>query len=212
MFPSTQVNTGDLRSALQNSQVQETSSSGSNAFMKFDYKTGGFTFGRDNEDISGEEIVVNIATFKHGWTIWAEGKPHKTVVPFTAPLPLEPASIGDNHASESRSFEARFLDDDETILQFDINSYGGRKGCDALLNAVKVRASIENETHLFPVVKLDNESYKSKQGSTIHNPVFTVVNWMDDEGNLFEQTPQLEAQPEPEPEPAPAPKRRRRKA
>lgn len=211
MFPSTQLNTADLRSALAHSQVQQTSQSAGAVFMKFDYKTGNFYYGQEAVEITGDEIVVNVASFKHGWTIWADGRPHKTAVSFTQPLPMEPDPIGDNYAAESRSFEARFADDDSLVLQLDINSYGGRKGCDQLLNEIRMKAMTEGDNFLFPVVKLTSESYKAKTGGTIHNPVFEVVNWMDEQGNLQTKTEQLEAPAEVKEEPA-APVRRRRKA
>lgn len=209
MFPTTQNSISDLNSALANSQVQETVQSGK-AFIQFDFKTGSFVFGREKEDISGDEIIVNTASFQHGWTIWANGKPNKQLVGFTEPLPIQPEPIDGNTASEARSFEARFSDDEDTILSFDTNSYGGRKGCDTLLNAIKVKATSGTE-YLFPIVTLDNESYKSTQGGIIHNPVFTVVGWVNQNGekeggdapSLIEQ--ELDAAVED------APKRRRRK-
>lgn len=219
MFPTTQNSVTDLQSALQNSQVQETKNEGGKAFLKFDYKDGSFAFGRDKEDITGEQIVINIASFRHGWTLWVNGSPKKVQAGFTEPLPMAPAPEAGNEPAESRGFDAAFLEeDDDTIITFETNSYGGRKGADAVLNAVKTRAATE-ANYLFPVVQLDNESYKANQGGTIHNPVFTIVDWMDQAGNLESATKKLESPAEEveeveeveEAEEA-APKRRRRRA
>lgn len=216
MFPTTQTSVTDLQSALQNSQVQETKNEGGKAFLKFDFKDGSFAFGRDKEDITGEQVVINIATFRHGWTMWVNGSPKKVQAGFTEPLPMAPASEAGNDPTESRGFDAAFLEeDDDTIITFETNSYGGRKGADAVLNAVKTRAATE-ANYLFPVVQLESESYKSNQGSTIHNPVFKIVDWMDQAGNLESATVKLAAPAETEEATAEteeaAPKRRRRRA
>src|SRR5690625_6719703 len=78
MFPTTQSSITDLSSALAQSKVHHAdNSSAGKAFLKFNFKDGSFTFGRDQEDITGEEIVVNVATFAHGWTLWVNGQPQK---------------------------------------------------------------------------------------------------------------------------------------
>lgn len=210
MFPTTQNSTTDLVSALKGSQIQSNANqAGGKSFMKFDFKSGDYTFGRENEEITGDEIVINTYTFTHGWTIWANGKPVKTAVPFNQQLPMEPAPIDGNAASESRSFEARFMDDEDTIIVFDTNSYGGRKGCDTVFGEISNRANQGEGEFIFPIVKLESESYKAQQGSTIHNPVFTVVGWMNEEGQRQDgMKEQLDA---PEEVAEEAPKRRRRK-
>lgn len=216
MFPTTQNSFTDLSQALQESKINTTvvGISGK-AFMKFDYKTGDYTFGRDHEEITDEEIVINTYSFIHGWVLWVNGKPTKINAPFTKELPPPPEPVAGNEAAESRGFEARFIDDDETILVFEISSYGGRKGCDDLLNQIKARAGQGETRFLFPKVRLTSESYKAQQGGTIHNPVFEVVEWLDQEGNSQKDEKQLppaaEETQEAETEEAP-PRRRRRKS
>lgn len=216
-FPSTQVNPADLAGALATSQVQTTESSGQ-SFMKFSASDGGYVHGMDSEDISGESICVNTASLEHGWILWCDGKPTKTMAPFNQPLPQAPAPRTDADGdlcepAEARGFQARFMDDDETILAFSGNSYGARKGVDAMLSAIKLRAASGETEFLYPVVKLDSDSYKAKKakGKTIFNPVFTIVDWANMNGDLAEGTVALEA-PEQEEVAEEAPKRRRRKA
>ena len=63
------------------------------------------------------------------------------------------------------------------------------------------------------MVKLDSESYKAQQGGTIHNPVFTVVDWMDQAGNIESSTAKLTSDNSEEvAEEEVQPKRRRRAA
>jgi len=186
MFPTVQSNTNDLRSALSKSQVTPSDNSGAGkAFIKFNYKDGSFTFGREAEDISGETIIINTATIHHGWTMWVNGSPTKVSASFAQPLPEQPAPVDGNAPTESRSFEAAFPEkEDDTVLVFDSNSYGGRKGVDAVLQEVISRSGLSDTAFLFPVVQLNSESYTAKQGGLIHNPVFAIVDWMDVEGNL----------------------------
>lgn len=184
MFPTTQTKITDLSTALQQSKVNQTgNSSAGKAFIRFDFKSGNFSFGRDQEEITGEEIVVNATSFVHGWVLWHNGQPSKVMRSFVEQLPEPMPALGDDQPSEGRGFEARFEDDEETILVFESNSYGGRKGCDNLLHQVMMKSAEGEESFLYPVVKLDSENYKAKQGGTIHNPVFTVVDWVDVEGH-----------------------------
>tara|TARA_R110000744_G_scaffold11334_1_gene34433 strand:- start:2219 stop:2869 length:651 start_codon:yes stop_codon:yes gene_type:complete len=213
MFPTTQNSATDMQAMLAASRVQETKQGeGSTAYIRFDFKSGGFTFGKDHEDISGETIAVNISSFRHGWTLWTGGKPKKVQASFTQDLPMPMPSENGDSPTESRGFDAAFLDDEETILTFESNSYGGRKGADALLNAVKIRSAAGEANFLFPMIKLDSESYKAQTGGTIHNPVFTVVDWMDQAGNIESDTAKLSSGPSEDKatEEEVQPKRRRR--
>lgn len=208
MFPT--VNTAsitDLSTALASSKVQGESSNSGKAFIRFDFKTGSFSFGRDQEDITGDEIIINTTSFVHGWVLWVNGSPQKVLRSFIEDLPPPmPNGADGSQPSESRGFEARFEDDPDTVLVFETSSYGGRAGCDKLLNAIRIRSAGGESEFLFPVVKLESESYKAKQGGTIHNPVFEIVGWVNQAGEAEEQTAKLDAPAEEEPV------RRRRKA
>jgi len=207
MFPTTQNSITDLSSALAQSKVQDSSNSSSGkAYIKFDYKTGSFAYGRDQEDISGDEIVINTYSFTHGWVLWSNGIPTKVMRSFTEELPPAMPSVGDDSPSEARGFEARFKDDEETVLVFESNSHGGRSGVDALLGKVGLRSAGGETEFLFPVVKLISESYKAAKGGTVHNPVFEIVSWVNVEGKTSEDTPLIEDQAQTEE----APRRKRR--
>lgn len=210
MFPTTSTKITDLSSALKQSKVQQTTSSAGKAFIRFDFKTGEFFYGRDQEEITGEQIVVNTASFSHGWVLWVGGQAQKVMRSFVEPLPEPMPAVGHDQPTEARGFEARFEDDEETILVFESNSYGGRKGCDSLLAAITMKSSSGEEDFLFPVVKLESESYKAKQGGTIHNPVFKVVDWMNAEGELESTNGTKKIASESEPEEEEGSRRRRR--
>lgn len=212
MFPTT-TNNAALSAALLNSQVNETSGGGSSAYIRFDFESGDYTYGREQIDITGEELLVNTQSIKHGWVLWSGGRPKKTFASFADPLPQEPNPLGEDYPSEARGLEGA-LYDDKTPLIFDTNSYGGRKGIDTLLGQIKAQAATGSD-HLYPLVTLDSESYaNSKRGGKLtYNPVLTVVSWHDQNGNQEpDAAPALEDHGEVEAAPVEPIKRRRKTA
>lgn len=217
-FP-TIMPTEALANALANSQVQENTSAGGVDFLKMDFETGEWLIGRDQDIVTDDLILVNTPSLKHGWTLWSGGQPQKSHVSFTQPLPAPMAPIGEDVASEARSFDGALVDD-QSPLSFDVNSLGGRKGVDRLLGAIKAHAAA-GSGYLYPKVKLTSESYANKKrgGKLTFNPVFEVIAWCNVEGEEEPESAEVLAAPAeqtetaPEPETAPeAPKRRRRKA
>ena len=192
MFPTTNNSSTNLASMLAETKVAESNTSQGKAFLKFDFKSGDFAYGRDAEEITGETIVINTYSIQHGWTLWANGAPKKVSAPFNAELPEPMAPIDGNSPTESRSFEACFQDDPDTILVFDSNSHGGRTGVNKVLDQIKARAVSGEGEYLFPKVKLSSDSYKSKQGATVHNPVFKIVGWLNLDGEEQSSTAKLE--------------------
>jgi len=210
-FP-TVMNPTDLSTALAQSQVQETTGLAGFSFLKMDFESGEWLLGQDAEIVTNDELLVNTTTIQHGWILWSGGRPNKSFVGFTQPLPQPMESIGDDFPSEARSFQGALIDDGEP-LAFDTNSYGGRKGIDVLLGKIKAH-SAEGSKHLFPKVKLTSESYANKKrgGKLTFNPVFEIVAWCDNDGNEEGEAPaQVEAQPDPEAEAPAEPKKRQRR-
>ena len=211
-FP-TVMSSSDLSTALAGSQVQETTGLAGFSFLKMDFESGEWLLGQDSDIVTDEEILVNTTTIQHGWILWSGGRPNKSFVGFTQPLPMPMDSLGEDHPSEGRSFQGALVDDGE-MLAFDTNSYGGRKGVDVLLGKIKAHAA-EGSQHLYPRVKLTSESYANKKrgGKETFNPVFEIVAWCDQEGNeegekAAQVTDQSEAAEETAEE---APQRQRRK-
>ena len=223
MFPTTQNSTADIQSFVKSFKVAVTpEAGGGKSFVQFDAKTGVWAHGREGEDITGEQIAVNTTTLVHGWTLWHNRKPTKIEVSVTEDLPMPMDSITNPNGkvdvpNESRGFEARFTDGDETILSYGGSTYGARKGVDALTGVIAIRSSTE-EVFLYPVVTLTSESYENAHqgGALCFNPVLEIQDWMDGDGNLESATGKLaapeeaieEAEDEPE---APVKKKRQSK-
>lgn len=179
-FPSV-IDPNDLASALVNSKVTEAAPTAGMAFLKMSFETGEWTLGQD-EDVTGEEILVNVASIKHGWILWSGGRPNKAMVTFNQDLPMPMDGIGADYPSEARSFEGATFDDGNA-LQFDTSSYGGRKGVDKMLSEIKTNAA-EGSEYLYPRVKLSSESYinAKRGGKPTFNPRFEVLEWCDRDG------------------------------
>jgi hypothetical protein len=206
------MNPTDLASALAGSQVQETTGLAGFSFLKIDFESGEWLLGQDAEIVTNFEILVNTTTIQHGWILWSGGRPNKSFVGFTQPLPQPMEAIGDDYPSEARSFQGALIDDGEP-LAFDTNSYGGRKGIDVLLGKIKAH-SAEGSTFLYPRVKLTSESYANKKrgGKLTYNPVFEIVTWCDTDGNEEGEAPaQVEDKSETEAEAPAEPKKRQRR-
>jgi len=211
-FPAV-MSTNDLSSALANSQVQETNQTGGTNFLKMDFETGEWFLGQDQDEVTGEEILVNTTTICHGWILWSGGRPQKSMINFAQPLPMPMESIGGDSPSEGRSFQGALMDDGSP-LAFDTNSYGGRKGVDALLGLIKGHAASGSQ-HLYPKVKLSSESYanKNRGGKLVFNPIFEIIAWCDVDGNQEDgAAPQVEDKSEEAEDAAPKRQRRSRKA
>ncbi len=179
-FP-TIVDPSDLATSLVQSKIQETSQSSGVSFLKCDFESGEWLLGQDNEDVTGEKVLINVATIKHGWILWSGGRPNKSMVGFAFELPIPMEPVGADSASEARSFEGA-LYENQTPLQFDTSSYGGRKGVDKLLSDIKRNA--QKSEYLYPLVELTSESYVNAKrgGKETFNPVFKVVAWCNQDG------------------------------
>jgi len=217
MLPVIKGSVADLASSFKVAQVNtQGASEGTLAgFLKFDFKVGSWSFGRDGDDVTEDYVAINIRTFAHGWKLYANGNFTSVLVAITEAEPPCPPPVGDKHASAARAFAGAFWDNGKPGEQliFETNSYGGRKAVNDLIEAVKSKV-MSGGTFLFPVVQLNSDSYKNqKHGSTIHNPVFKIVDWADENGVAESKQVNAEAPELPTPPaaqfPAAGPRRRR---
>ena len=179
MFPSVGTSTpSELAERMAQAQVAVPQSAGSE-FVRMNQQ-GKWGYGRTDTDCTGDSAVVDAGSFTHGWITWVDRKPTRATVPYYDAVPVKPAPIDGNEPAEQRSVKM-LLVDDGTMVTFDTSSYGGKSACDTLLIAIKKRAE-QGSTFLYPKIALESSSYKSKQGSTIFNPEFTIAVWLNSEG------------------------------
>lgn len=186
-LPMVQAAVADLAAAIVGNKVNTQGPTGGiGGFLKFDFESGSYSYGRDGDDVTDDSILINTRTISHGWTLWADGKVQKSYAPFTQDLPAPMLPVAGKQPSESRAFQGNFWDEGAPgpALTFETNSYGGRQAVNRLIEQIAAQA-VKDPVHLFPLVKLKSEFYVAKAyGRVIHNPVFEIVGWADADGKL----------------------------
>lgn len=205
-FPAV-MDPNDLAVALGNSQVRETAAGGI-SFLKFDYKTGFWTLGRDQEDVTDDKILVNTPTFQHGWILWSGKRKTMSMARFNHPIPPVMDAIGADFPKEGRAFQGSMVDDGEP-LSFDTSSGGGLEGCGILWGTITLHSAGKSK-FLYPKVILTSSNYidKNHGNQIVYKPVFKIIAWCDQDAN---EEPAAPAQIMDQSEPAPTRQRRKRR-
>ena len=152
------------------------------AYLRFDFQTGKWTCGREQDDVTDMEALINTASIGHGWTMWVAGTPKKVIAPFDQDLPVAMPPEGTVQPQEARVLSGAFTDGSGEFI-FETNSLGGRNGVDAIIKQVILRAQAGQEIFLYPVVLLSSSSYTHKtHGRLINTPVFSIIDWADING------------------------------
>lgn len=178
MFPTVPGGNNAVDMVRNRKTVANPNRGGSSAFLKFDFETGEFFFGRDQVEVTGERMLVHPGSLQHGWVLWVDKKARKTMVPATKDLPQEPEPVDDNYPSEARAIIGILLEQDNTQVLFETNSMGGRDGIDNLFDEIDAQVDVDPQ-FLYPVVELQSSSYKNRRGKSIYTPMFKVVDWTD---------------------------------
>ena len=192
-FPTIQGMGGSLQNALKEKVKVQTTPSGGLQHIRYDSYTGQWSYGKDGEDITGDEVTVITPSICHGWHRWKDREVFKRMVNFLDDLPEKPEAVEDRKgkvqvANEARGFQC-MLDGatqaDDLQLSWEHSTDGCRRAIDTLLEATMSRAQTEAE-YLYPVVKLENDTpYENsyKDGEMIYPPMLTITGWRDHEGN-----------------------------
>jgi len=194
MFPTSEADTGIITTDLAQDLIEtgNAASTGTVNYMKFN--KGEWLFGVDNDEVDDDEIMaVNPASFTIGWQGWQDGSPvNGPVVPISrrgelpAEADLDPIPAGDmNGWGKQLGVSFRSLED-QTPLQFNTTSYGGKQAITKLMKEVGegLKAHIEAPVAL---VKLSSDNYPHKKYGKVWTPVITIVGWADSTGNPVEK-------------------------
>ena len=187
-LPSTGI-TAMLQEQLADNQVSPTQAGGT-PFLKFDAKrTGEWLFGASGEPVTEDVFSLDLESLQHGYIQWHAKKVNRRMAPINKPLPTpqDPIHYKDSRgrdqtdeANEGRALEGTFADGSRFV--FETNSFGGRKAVDKVLGELFTRAA-ERSPFLWPHVRLDSNSYEHAEYGEVFEPVLTVVEWYDEEGN-----------------------------
>tara|TARA_R110000765_G_scaffold48738_1_gene99420 strand:- start:3108 stop:3839 length:732 start_codon:yes stop_codon:yes gene_type:complete len=200
-FPTVQGMGGSLQDALKSKVKVQKTESGNVQHIRYDSYSGDWTFGKDNEDITGETVTIITNSFSHGWHRWADREVFKRMASFLDDLPDKPESVEDRKgktqtANEARGFQCVIKDGDNNIqMSWEHSTDGCRRSIDGVLDETMARAQEEPE-FLYPVVKLGNETpYENsyKDGEMIFPPKLEIIGWRNEAGeDAPDAAPKLE--------------------
>ena len=187
-----QLKTTDIASAIAKADfVPEAQATGDEVFCTYKPYVGEYLVGRNQEDITGEEVIIIVDTLATGWILWNNGVCHERLNPFIEQLerkPDLPVDIAADCEAEGDDWnEARgvmFVTDDGLQCIWKGATMGIRKALDPIISEIISRASnADDNGYLYPKVALNvAEPYKSKKGGKIFNPLLDIVSWHDKDG------------------------------
>ena len=189
-FPTVQGMGGSLQTALKDKVKVHTTQSGNIQHIRYDSYTGDWSFGKDNEPITGEVVCIITNSIVHGWHRWVDREVFKRMVSFVDELPEKPENVEDRKgnvqsANEARGFQCVMEDGEDNIqMSWEHSTDGCRRAIDAVLETIMARAQ-EEPDFLYPVVKLQNDTpYENsyKDGEMIYPPLLEIIGWRNAEG------------------------------
>jgi len=189
-FPTVQGMGGSLQTALKDRVKIHTSVGGNVQHIRYDSYSGQWSYGKDNEPITGEVVTIITPSFTHGWHRWVDREVFKRMVTFLDELPEKPDTVEDRkgkpqNANEARGFQCVLNDAGDPIqMSWEHSTDGCRRAIDSLLETTMARAQHEPE-FLYPVVKLTSDTpYENsyKDGEMIHPPLLELQGWQNQEG------------------------------
>jgi hypothetical protein len=192
-----------------NQTYQPVASGMGQDFLNFSGKSGRYEFNDGNPE--GREVLMNIPGMKHGYRCWVDKKPVDELVPINTQRPQQPPGIRDVDG-EMQDFkncyqlEGQFADGANEEFVLTLNSIGGCSSVEQLINACRVQAAAKTGFY-HPMVKLEAAPMNDQYGN--YKPVFKIVNWMNDAGELETGTAKIAKDDDPAEE---EPKRRSRRS
>lgn len=155
-------------------------------FMKFNGKTGGYTYGKDDAydvDLSGTYIVA-AESIGHGYIAFHNAKvEHEVKRKIYQALP-EISDLPDVQAKDGYKFEVGFTlagasgAQKGKTFQFWSSAKGMIGAHTKLVEALEAQLDV-SETEINPIIKLSSDSYKHSNAEygRIHFPIFEIVGW-----------------------------------
>jgi hypothetical protein len=157
-------------------------------------KSGKWVFGQQNDVVqAGSKWIVNTASMQHGWACWTDD-------PAAAKNELKGESMGSIFDDkpvqpmpadgrwpfkEQFSFDLKCMsgEDAGTQVHFKTTSLGGKRAImEQLVPAIDRQIDID-PVHVYPIMKLEVDSYPHTKYGETFVPIFDIVGWADQEGN-----------------------------
>jgi hypothetical protein len=140
-----------------------------------------------DERLNGEKFLADIFRVHHGWTRWQGNKRTENHIMPASQKPPKRDTLGDLDESRwAKDDQGKPIDpwqfavylllisDDENFV-FITGSQSGQRAVRALVGtAINHDAPARNQ---IPIVKLGEESFKSRYGSKLYAPIFEIQGW-----------------------------------
>ena len=180
------ANMAAMRTALHNAGARTQSSTGGRDILKLDRGNGSWVYGVNSTILGDNEIVlVNPASFIHGWIAWGEGVIEGEVMtsvanpmPTMAELPPLPVSKDPDEKiawAAQMGFQAALTDG--TQLIYKANSMGGREFIGELATNIGDRMGVDESTPV-PAILLSNTFYKHTKWGRVYKPAYVITDWL----------------------------------
>lgn len=158
--------------------------SGAVQYLKFDHKSGAFTFGQEEEVIEEEEsFAADISSLKQGAIAWDDGSVAGEVMePVLSGRTVDINKLDDVGAEwkEQSSIEFTSLETGDKML-FKTSSLGGTRSIGSLTKEIIARVKRGHVDNI-PVVTMEYGSYKHKKFGKQYTPKFVVQEWLSPAG------------------------------
>ncbi len=181
----------DLATFAQNLARAQTNIAvkGGEDFLKLSKHDGLWYYGAtDTEVQEGSLWAINPASLRMGYMAWGKGEVlGKKLLPILSGQTVDQSTLPNVGApwSETVAMQLRCMNGDDAGVQveYEQNSYGGKKAFAELLQAFQVQIATD-QVNIVPVVVMKSDSYSHKQYGTIYNPIFEIVKWVSIQGNV----------------------------
>lgn len=199
-----------LLAGIEDSQAKTMVAGGGKDLIKLAKGDGSWSIGQADTPMQiGSKWWINLLSICHGYICWSNypgarknERLGEVMCPMSEPKPPKPGDIDGFPFKEQRSFEAICLNGEDagTEVMFKNGSTGTLKGMKKLEDAIKAQIRV-NWRFSCPVVQFKSERYKHGDYGWIWNPIFEVVDWANQKGDLL--SAQTAGSPKPESEAAP---------
>ncbi len=173
---------GQFAKALATAQTNIAVKGGED-FLKLSKRDGLWYYGATEVEVQeGSHWAINPASLRMGFMAWGKGEVlGKRLLPILSGQTVDRAALPNVGAewSETVAMQLRCMngDDEGKQVEYEQNSYGGKKAFAELLQALQVQIATD-QVNIVPVVTMSSDSYEHRQYGTIYNPLFTIVKWI----------------------------------
>lgn len=180
---------------------------GGEDFLKLSKRDGLWYYGATETEVQeGSMWAINPASLRMGFMAWGKGQVlGKKLLPILSGQVVDRLTLPSVGAewSETVAMQLRCIsgEDDGKQVEYEQNSYGGKKAFAELLQAFQIQIA-QDQVNIVPIVVMKSDSYTHKEFGLIYTPIFEIVKWVSMGGAAAspagQEEPEAEAEEGPE--------------